>query len=47
MEVLKNGFGKVDEAMLECVEWPNELIFRILSIEKIELNEIACVILIR
>jgi hypothetical protein len=41
MEVLKNDFGKIDEAMFECIERPNELIFQILSMEKIELNEIA------
>jgi hypothetical protein len=41
MEFFKNDFGKVDEAMFECIERPNELIFGILSIEKIELIEIA------
>jgi hypothetical protein len=32
--VLKNDFGKVDEAVFEGVERPYEFIFCILSIEK-------------
>jgi hypothetical protein len=41
MEFFKNDFGNVDEAMFECIERPNDFIFQILSIEKIELIEIA------
>jgi hypothetical protein len=34
LDVLKNDFGEVDEAMFECVEKPYEHIFCILNIEK-------------
>jgi hypothetical protein len=40
LDVLKNDFGEVDEAMLEGVR-PNEFIFCILSIEKSDLDEVA------
>jgi hypothetical protein len=41
LDVLKNDFGEVDEAMIQGVERPYELIFCILSIVKSVLNEIA------
>jgi hypothetical protein len=41
LDVLKNDFVEADEALIQCVERPNELIFCILSIEKIDFNEIA------
>jgi hypothetical protein len=34
LDVLKNIFGEVDEAMFEDVERPYELVFSILCIEK-------------
>jgi hypothetical protein len=39
--VLKNGFVEVDEAIFQCVEGPNELIFCILNIEKNDLYDVA------
>jgi hypothetical protein len=41
LEVLKNEFAEVDKAMFQWGERPNELNFRIQSIEKIFLDEIA------
>jgi hypothetical protein len=41
LEVLKNDCGEVDEAMLQSVERPHEIIFCILSIEKSDLGEVV------
>jgi hypothetical protein len=41
LDVLKNDFGEVDEAIFQGIERPNELIFSILGIEKSDLDEVA------
>jgi hypothetical protein len=40
LDVLKNDFGEVDEAMFQGVERSYELVFCILSIEKSDLSEV-------
>jgi hypothetical protein len=40
-ERFRNDFVEVDEAIFHCVERPCELIFCILCIEKIVLDEVA------
>jgi hypothetical protein len=41
MDVLKTDFCEHDETMFQCVERTNELILRVLSIEKTDLDEVA------
>jgi hypothetical protein len=41
MDVLKNDFGEVEEAMIQGVERPYENIFCILGIEKSDMDEVA------
>jgi hypothetical protein len=43
MNVLKNVFGEVDEAMFEGVIMPCKHIFCMLHIEKSDLDEVALV----
>jgi hypothetical protein len=47
LDVLKNGFGEVDEAIYQGVESPYELIFCILCIEKSVSDEFAFYVLSR
>jgi hypothetical protein len=42
-DILKNDFGKVDEVIFQGVERPYDLIFCILGIGKIDLDEFAYV----
>jgi hypothetical protein len=39
--VLKKDIGEVDEEMSQGIEWPSEIIFRFLGIEKIDFDEVA------
>jgi hypothetical protein len=41
LDVLKNEFVEVDEVMFQGDEWPCELIFCNLVIEKIDLDDVA------
>jgi hypothetical protein len=43
LDVLKNDFGEVDEAMYGGVERPYKLIFCILGIEESDLGEVVYV----
>jgi hypothetical protein len=41
LDVLKNDFGEFNEAMFHGFKRPCEIIFRILGIEKSDLDEVA------
>jgi hypothetical protein len=41
MNVLKNDFGEVDEAIFQGVEMPCEIIFCISGIQKSDLDDVA------
>jgi hypothetical protein len=41
LDFLINDFGEFDDAVFKCFERPNELIFRILSMDIINLDEVA------
>jgi hypothetical protein len=41
MDVLKNDFGNVDEAMFQGIERPREIILCIQGFEKSDLDDVA------